>query len=588
MIKNTKVGVKIGLLTFPVVIVLILVTVALLNNVNWVNTSLLELSDLTYQLNSTIISADRDFYQADQASLKFRMTNLKNVPADGEAPELPPDEEEHQKGHLEDFDKNAKQVEEGIAEIENIAKGNEKLYTGTKTSEGKTLKELIDTFNQNFTTWKGAYTLSTGEGSEESQMTAFDTARDSIDLMEEVVDTYKTEQTEQLEATIHTVTTVTIIVVVLVILCLSVLIFTMSQYMTKALKKLKDIILKVGENDLTVEPAHIDTKDEFGDIGRATDGLVEELKEVIVQLKDSSDSLLNASERMNKVTGSTTMSVDSISTAINDLAHAATQQADDTEKISSSVMDMQNVVQESVGCADHLTTANQQIETATSEGTLAVDELLETTKQSNEALDAIFEIIDSIGKSTNKISESSDLISQIATQTNLLSLNASIEAARAGEAGKGFAVVADEIRQLSEQSAETVHVINTMLAELQGNAENAVKQSNIVKGISERQSENVHNTNDKFELIVRNVHAVNEQIRYMEQINENLSQNSGEVADLASGLAAIAQENAAVAQEVSATAETVANSMNEVSEVSDGVQEHSRALEEIIGMFRVS
>ena len=101
-------------------------------------------------------------------------------------------------------------------------------------------------------------------------------------------------------------------------------------------------------------------------------------------------------------------------------------------------------------------------------------ELIDTNNKTEADIESMYTQTESTNASVNKISKAATLISEIADQTNLLSLNASIEAARAGEAGRGFAVVAEEIGSLATQSADTAHEINDIIGELTENSEKSM------------------------------------------------------------------------------------------------------------------
>ena len=126
--------------------------------------------------------------------------------------------------------------------------------------------------------------------------------------------------------------------------------------------------------------------------------------------------------------------------------------AEGIEKISSEM-------EELVGNAN-------QMQEYSNKSLAKLRELIDTNNKTEADIESMYTQTESTNASVNKISKAATLISEIADQTNLLSLNASIEAARAGEAGRGFAVVAEEIGSLATQSADTAHEINDIIGEL--------------------------------------------------------------------------------------------------------------------------
>lgn len=178
------------------------------------------------------------------------------------------------------------------------------------------------------------------------------------------------------------------------------------------------------------------------------------------------------------------------------------------------------------------------------------------------------------------------MITDISDQTNLLALNASIEAARAGDAGKGFAVVADEIRQLAEQSTESVNIINSMLHELFESASEAMKVSEQVKEYVEKQRNSVMDTNDGFVAIVENVSVVNNRVDNLRKINENLGIRVETISGLVESLSAASQENAATAQELSSTTTTVAENIEELKNTGHLISSSSEELHDIIVEYK--
>ena len=145
------------------------------------------------------------------------------------------------------------------------------------------------------------------------------------------------------------------------------------------------------------------------------------------------------------------------------------------------------------------------------------------------------ESVGKVGGSTEEIRKFVDIIGDIASQTNLLSLNAAIEAARAGEAGKGFAVVAEEIRNLAETSANSVNHISDITSEINSLVEDAVEKTKISTGNINASSDLILNASGTFQKIYETVGVANE-------IVQKIIENVDKVDEVASSVAAITEQ----------------------------------------------
>lgn len=156
-------------------------------------------------------------------------------------------------------------------------------------------------------------------------------------------------------------------------------------------------------------------------------------------------------------------------------------------------------------------------------------------------------------QSAQEIREATDLITDIANQTNLLSLNASIEAARAGENGKGFAVVADEIRNLSEQSRQSAEEIMQIVNNLLDNSNTSVRTMSEVADNIEMQNQKLKETGNMFRSLNSEIYEVANAITQIREQTVTLDNHKNTVLGIVDNLAAIAQENAASTEETSAS-----------------------------------
>ena len=217
-----------------------------------------------------------------------------------------------------------------------------------------------------------------------------------------------------------------------------------------------------------------------------------------------------------------------------------------------------------------------------------LQELLLISKDADDAINAIKKQTNETNESAQQIQKATDMITAIASQTNLLSLNASIEAARAGEAGKGFAVVADEIRQLAEQSRTSAEEIREIVAALILNSDTSVKTMNSVSNSIVTQNDKLDETLKVFGALSAEVSSVMKAIKEIAAQTQALAELRQGVVNIVEGLAAIAEENAAGAQETSASMYEVGVLLEECTKQTKELVALKEELENNVARFTVA
>ena len=211
--------------------------------------------------------------------------------------------------------------------------------------------------------------------------------------------------------------------------------------------------------------------------------------------------------------------------------------------------------------------------------------LSSVNQRTKEAIQVVYDQTNTTNESALKIKEATDIISEIAEETNLLSLNASIEAARAGEQGRGFAVVATQIQKLAEQSNESARQIDDIIHSLIKDSEESVETMKEVRNIIGQQNENVIHTEHAFNNVKEGIDQSIESIEMIASKTQELDEARVRVVDVVQNLNAIAQENAASTEETSASAAEAGTTVESIADNARNLNEIAKQLEENVQKF---
>lgn len=354
------------------------------------------------------------------------------------------------------------------------------------------------------------------------------------------------------------------------------------KYSTKEITKLAD-----GELNFEQQDKNLKRKDEIGDVANATKQVAAELKSIVEDIIRNSQTMESFSDNFVNAFATIDGDIRNINSAVNEVAKGSTSQAVETHNANTEVVDMGvsiDQVFEQIsglrGNADLMKDYNVSVSTT-------LQQLEDISGRAEKSVQLVHEQTNATNLSANEIKEATDMIANIASQTNLLSLNANIEAARAGEMGRGFAIVADEIRVLSEQSAGAAEKIAKVVEDLLKNSNQSVEAMGKMSGDMKQQQGMIQSTKRVFHSLNHEVKDVVSAIDIIGKQMNDISDIKNRVLDIVENLATIAEENAAGTEETSATMNQLETVIEECSKATDQLVILSKELKEITKIFKL-
>jgi methyl-accepting chemotaxis protein len=408
----------------------------------------------------------------------------------------------------------------------------------------------------------------------------------------------------------------TVIVSAAAVALVSVIIYFVAVNITKPIidvsLTLKDI--SEGEGDLT-KVILLNSKDEIGDLARYFNMTLDKIKNLVVVIKKQAVNLFNIGNELSNNMTETAAAVNEITANIQSIkGRVINQSASVTEtnatmeqitinidKLNSHIeVQTGSVAQSSSAIEEMLANIQSVTQTLVKNGD-NVKNLTESSEVGRMGLQEVATDIKEIARESEGLLEINAVMENIASQTNLLSMNAAIEAAHAGEAGKGFAVVADEIRKLAEDSGEQSKTISTVLKKIKDSIDKITKSTDGVllkfesidsgvKTVAE-QAESIRSAMEEqgqgSKQILEVIGRLNEITRQVKGSAIEMLEGSKEVIQESKNLERVTQEITGGMNEMATGADQINAAVTQVNTISGHNKENIDILVQEVSRFKV-
>lgn len=360
-----------------------------------------------------------------------------------------------------------------------------------------------------------------------------------------------------------------------------------SIAISKQLKKVLVFANALGDGDLT-KSVEIHSKDEIGNLAAALNNAKSNIHNLISKLVSSISEISSASEELSATTEEIYSKMELVNKSTEQISKGAQDLSATTEEVNASTEEVTattNILAKNA--ADTTLSVNKIKERAIDIKNTAAKSIEEGNLIYEENCSNIEQAIEEV-KVVEQVKVMADSISDIAEQTNLLALNAAIEAARAGEQGKGFAVVADEIRQLAEQSSQSVGNIRDMVSKIQSSVDNLSKSGQDILGFIS------NNVKPNYEFLMNTGVQYEKDAEFMSNIINSFAASSKQIDDVivqvsgaVENASVVAQESASGSEEILGSVDEITHAVNEVAKSSQAQAELSQKLNEMIQEFKI-
>ncbi|NOV01464.1 methyl-accepting chemotaxis protein [Paenibacillus planticolens] len=470
-------------------------------------------------------------------------------------------------------------------------------YKGSLSGDDDTTQ--FDELNKNWDAFKAAFVTNKqiaadptkakdAAASQQAMSVAFDTAQKSMAEMvvfnQEGGKQADLDNIQLYEKSLKTSTIVLgVIIVFMIFTC-----YMLVRNISAPVRRTSQVLTRIANGDLTVEPIVLKNKDEIGDLADSVNQMADHLRYSVQQMLQAAGSVATSSQQLFASSEQNTSASQHVAAAVQEVANGADTQAQNAMECGTAMEEMTIGIQRIAETTSDVSGLSVTAAQIAEEGTHSMERVVHKMQAVSHSVDAANKVIQELEKHSQNIGQISTLIGNIASQTNLLALNAAIEAARAGESGRGFAVVAGEVRKLAAQTDDSVRDISELISNMQRDALRAAGVMNA--GLLEVQEglKEVGSAETAFGQIVAASQEVAGKIQEAAAAAQQMAASSEQVAATVANVGSVAQMTSGTAQSAAAATEEQLASTEEITSSARNLASIAQDLHQVVTKFRIS